>query len=115
MTLDYLPPQMRRTAKCGEFRLSHAGSKVVAMGWVARRRDLGSLIFVDLRDRAGVLQVVFNQESDAALHKRAEELRSEFVIAVEGQIIKRAGGTVNAAIPTGEVELIAERILILND
>jgi hypothetical protein len=90
MTLDYLPPQLRRTVKCGEFRQSHAGQNVVAMGWVARRRDLGSLIFIDLRDRAGVLQVVFNQEANAALHKRAEDLRSEFVIAVEGKIIQRA-------------------------
>ena len=115
MTLDHLPPELRRTAKCGEFRQTHAGTNVVAMGWVARRRDLGSLIFIDLRDRAGVVQVVFNQETNAVLHKRAEDLRSEYVIAVEGKIIQRAAGTVNAGIPTGEVELIAERIYILND
>jgi aspartyl-tRNA synthetase len=115
MTLDHLPPDLTRTHRCGELRPAHDGSRVVAMGWVARRRDLGSLIFIDLRDRTGVLQVVFNKETQPQVHARAEDLRSEYVVAVEGPIIRRTAETVNPAISTGEVELIAERLLILND
>jgi aspartyl-tRNA synthetase len=115
MILDHLPPELTRTHRCGELRPDHDGSRVVAMGWVARRRDLGSLIFIDLRDRTGVLQVVFNKETQPQVHARAEELRSEYVVAVEGPIIRRTAETVNPAIATGEVELVAERLLILND
>ena len=115
MTLDHLPPHLRRTHGCGEFRPEHAGSRAVVMGWVARRRDLGSLIFVDLRDRTGILQVVFNRETVPEIHARAAELRSEYVVAMEGGVIRRDPQTVNPAIPTGEVELVADRIYILND
>ena len=115
MTLDHLPTDLRRTRGCGEFRPEHAGSRAVAMGWVARRRDLGSLIFLDVRDRTGILQVVLNREKVPAAHARAEELRSEYVIAVEGEIVRRDPQTVNPAIPTGEVELAADRLYILND
>src|ERR1051325_7351041 len=115
MTLDHLPPEMRRTHRCGELRAQHAGTRITAMGWVSRRRDLGSLIFIDLRDRAGVLQVIFNEETQPDVHARAEELRSEYLVAVEGQLVKRRPDTVNSAIPTGEVELVADRLLILND
>src|SRR3990170_5558265 len=100
MTLDHLPPGLTRTHRCGELRPDHDGARVVAMGWVARRRDLGSLIFVDLRDRTGVLQVVFNRETQPQVHARAEELRSEYVVAVEGSIIRRTPATVNKAIAT---------------
>jgi aspartyl-tRNA synthetase len=115
MTLDHLPTDLRRTHRCGELRPSHAGSAAVAMGWVSRRRDLGSLIFIDLRDRTGVLQVVFNRETVPEAHRRAEELRSEYVIAVEGELVSRDAQTVNPAIATGEVELAAKRLYILND
>ena len=115
MTLDHLPPEMRRTHRCGELRANHAGTRVTAMGWVSRRRDLGSLIFIDLRDRSGVLQAVFNLETQPKVHRRAEELRSEYVVAVEGELVARKAGTVNPAIATGEVELVADRLLILND
>jgi aspartyl-tRNA synthetase len=115
MTLDHLPPELRRTHRCGELRPHDAGTRIVAMGWVSRRRDLGSLIFIDLRDRSGVLQAVFNEESQPQVHARAEELRSEYVVAVEGELVRRKHGTVNAAIATGEVELVADRLLILND
>jgi aspartyl-tRNA synthetase len=115
MTLDHLPANLIRTHRCGELRPNHDDSRAVAMGWVARRRDLGSLIFIDLRDRTGVLQVVFNKETQSAIHARAEELRAEYVVAVEGKIIRRKAETVNSNIATGEVELVAERLLILND
>jgi aspartyl-tRNA synthetase len=99
---------------CGELRLSDAGKKVVLMGWVNRRRDLGSIIFVDLRDRTGVTQVVFNRELNSAVHDKAEQLRNEFVIAAIGKIKKRDADTINPNIPTGEVEVVVEELRILN-
>src|SRR6202007_2636695 len=105
LVLDFLG-DLRRTHMCGVLRLSDAGKKVVLMGWVNRRRDLGSIIFVDLRDRTGVTQVVFNRELNAAVHDKAEELRNEFVIA--------AIGTVTPNIPTGGIELVTEELRILN-
>ena len=115
MTLDHLPPHLRRTRGCGEFRPEHAGTPAVVMGWIGRRRDLGSLIFFDLRDRAGILQVVFNRETVPEPHARAEELRSEYVVAIEGELVRRDAETVNKGIPTGEVELRANQLYILND
>jgi len=100
---------------CGALRASDSGQQVVLMGWVNRRRDLGNLIFIDVRDRTGVTQVVFNKERDPAIHAKAEELRSEYVIAVTGQVKQRVADTINRNIPTGEVELIAEELRILNE
>src|SRR5437660_5499564 len=85
------------------------------MGWVNRRRDLGSLIFIDLRDRTGVTQVVFDRERNPALHDKAEALRNEYVVAAIGTVKKRDPNTVNKNIPTGEVELVAEELRILNE
>ncbi len=99
---------------CGELRLSDAGKKAVLMGWVNRRRDLGQIIFVDLRDRTGVTQVVFNYERSAAVHQKAEALRNEFVIAAIGTVKRRDADTINPNIPTGEVELVVEELRILN-
>ena len=99
---------------CGALRLSDAGKKAVLMGWVNRRRDLGQIIFVDLRDRTGVTQVVFNHELNAAVHEKAEELRNEYVIAAIGTVKKRDADTINPNIPTGEVELVVEELRILN-
>jgi aspartyl-tRNA synthetase len=99
---------------CGALRLSDAGKKVVLMGWVNRRRDLGQIIFVDLRDRTGVTQVVFNHELNAAVHRKAEALRNEFVIAAVGTVKRRDADTINPNIPTGEVELVVEELRILN-
>ena len=99
---------------CGQLRLSDAGKKVVLMGWVNRRRDLGQIIFVDLRDRTGVTQIVFNHELNAAVHAKAEALRNEFVIAAIGTVKRRDADTINPNIPTGEVELVAEELRILN-
>jgi aspartyl-tRNA synthetase len=94
-------------------RSSDADQEVVLMGWVHRRRDLGQLIFIDLRDRAGIAQIVFHKEEQPEAHKKAEELRSEFVVAVEGRVLRRQ--KVNPAIPTGEVEVLATRLHILNN
>ncbi len=100
---------------CGALRPSDAGKKAVLMGWVNRRRDLGSIIFIDLRDRTGVTQVVFNRESNTALHDKASTLRNEFVIAAIGTVKQRDANTFNKNIPTGEVELVAEELRILNE
>src|SRR5215469_2589472 len=97
---------------CGALRLSDAGKKAVLMGWVNRRRDLGSIIFIDLRDRTGVTQIVFNRELSAAVHEKASALRNEYVIAVIGKVRQRDSDTINKNIPTGDVELVAEELRI---
>ena len=99
--LDFVG-DLKRTHMCGALRASDAGSKVVLMGWVNRRRDLGNLIFIDLRDRSGITQVVFTAEGGAELHKKAETLRSEFVVAVIGHVKLREAGGFNTA-RAGEV------------
>src|SRR5579859_653369 len=114
MTLDYLG-DWKRTHKCGEMRAGDAGTRVIIMGWVHRRRDLGQIIFIDLRDRTGITQVVFDRATSDALHERAESLRSEFVIAVTGTVKKRSVDTVNKNIPTGEVEVEVTELRLLND
>ncbi len=99
---------------CGALRASDAGRKAILMGWVHRRRDLGNIIFVDVRDRTGLTQVVFSKELNAAVHDKAEELRNEFVIAAVGMVKLRDKDTVNKNIATGEVELVADELRILN-
>jgi aspartyl-tRNA synthetase len=112
--LDFLG-DLRRTHTCGALRVSDAGARVVLMGWVNRRRDLGNLIFIDVRDRTGITQVVFNAEVNPTAHAKAGELRSEYVIAVIGTVKQRDPGTVNKNIATGEVEIIAEELRLLNE
>src|ERR1017187_2118846 len=112
--LDFLG-DLKRTHMCGELRGSDASSKVVLMGWVNRRRDLGNLIFLDLRDRSGITQVVFTAEPGAAMHAKAETVRSELVVAVIGHVKLRDPNTINKNIPTGEVEVVADELRILND
>ena len=112
--LDYLG-DLRRTQMCGALRASDAGKKAVLMGWVNRRRDHGNLLFIDLRDRTGVTQVVLNAERDAAIHEKAGTLRNEYVIAVTGTVKLRDANTVNKNMATGEVELVAEELRILNE
>src|SRR5262245_13271950 len=85
------------------------------MGWVAKRRDLGNMLFVDLRDRSGFTQVLFNPDFSAEAHNKAKALRSEFVIAIRGRVSKRNEGTVNPAIATGQVEVIVSELRILNE
>ncbi|MFZ0880649.1 MAG: aspartate--tRNA ligase, partial [Candidatus Acidiferrales bacterium] len=103
---------LKRTDYCGALRASDAEREVTLMGWVHRRRYLGQLIFIDLRDRTGIAQIVFNKEQHAAAHKKAEELRSEFVVAVKGRVIKRQKA--NPELPSGEVEVVATELHILN-
>ena len=99
---------------CGVLRASDAGKKAVLMGWVNRRRDFGNLLFIDLRDRSGVAQVVFNKETNSAAHEKAGTLRNEYVIAAIGTVKLRDADTINKNIPTGEVELVVEELRLLN-
>jgi aspartyl-tRNA synthetase len=110
--LDFLG-NLKRTNYCGALRNSDAGRNVVIMGWVARRRDLGNLLFLDIRDRAGIVQVVFNRETQPEAHAKAEQARAEFVVAVEGKVILR--GKSNPELATGEIEVLATRLHILNN
>ncbi|MGB7555568.1 MAG: aspartate--tRNA ligase [Candidatus Korobacteraceae bacterium] len=112
--LDFLG-DLTRTHMCGDLRASDAGSKVVLMGWVNKRRDLGNLIFLDLRDRSGITQVVITADAGANVHDRATAVRSEFVVAVIGHAKLREPNTVNKNIPTGEIEVVADELRILND
>ncbi len=106
---------MIRTSSCGEVDRQDIGKDIILNGWVQRRRDLGGLIFVDLRDRSGIVQVVFNPELDPKSFKLAENLRGEFVIAVKGVISARPEGSVNTSMPTGEIEVLASVLEILNE
>src|SRR6202158_2797592 len=110
--LDFLG-NLKRTHYCGALRDSDAGKPAIVMGWIHRRRDLGNLLFLDVRDRTGIVQVVFNKETQPEAHAKAEQARSEFVVAVEGNVIKRQKA--NPELATGEVELVATKLHILNN
>src|SRR5260370_8817829 len=99
--LDFLG-DLRRTHTCGELRAADTGRRALIMGWVHRRRDLGGVIFIHLRDREGVTQVVFHADTGAELHAKAEMPGSEYVIAVEGTLAKRTPKTRNANFPTAQ-------------
>ena len=107
--------QLKRNHYCGELRPEHAGEMVKLMGWVHRRRDFGPLTFIDLRDREGVVQVVFDEEKNSEAHRRAKELRNEHVVAVVGKVVMRDHDKVNPNIRTGRVEVIAREVFLLND
>jgi aspartyl-tRNA synthetase len=106
---------LERTHSCGALRVEQVGQTVTLMGWVARRRDFGPLTFFDLRDRDGITQVVFNEESAPEAHAKAKGPRGEYVIAITGEVVLREEGQRNPKIATGEVEVQAREILILND
>jgi aspartyl-tRNA synthetase len=104
--------KMKRTNYCGELSVSNVENKVVLMGWAAKNRDLGGVLFIDLRDRSGVVQLVINEQAGGEVFSLAESVRSEYVIGVEGIVKKRDPETVNKNIPTGEIEVIVSRLVI---
>src|SRR5579862_3644040 len=114
VALDFLG-ELRRTHTCGELRAADAGQRAILMGWVHRRRDLGGVIFIHLRDRDGVTQLVFHADAAEDLHRKVDLLSSEYVIAAEGVVAKRDAATINSEIATGEVELVVEKLWILNE
>ena len=105
----------QRTHYCGELRKEHAGQTVFVAGWVDVRRDLGNLIFLDLRDHTGRAQIVCNPAISADVHDRADAVRPEYVVGVEGEVVVRSPGTVNSTLATGEVEVMARTLLVLNE
>jgi aspartyl-tRNA synthetase len=106
---------LERTHTCGELRAENVGTQVVLMGWVAKKRDFGVFTFIDLRDRDGVTQVVVSEETAAEAHAKAKNIRGEFVIAVKGEVVRRDDAAVNAKLATGEIEVKAAELLVLND
>jgi len=112
-TIDSLG-DWKRTHSCGTLRQNNVDQAVILMGWVNRRRDLGNLIFIDLRDREGITQVVFDPQVNASAHERAHILRNEWVLAVKGTVVPRLEGQENRDLPTGEIEIKAQEVKILN-
>jgi len=106
--------ELTRTHTCGALRPDDVGADVVLLGWVHRVRDLGGLLFIDVRDRAGVTQVVFDKDDEARMAK-AKRLRSEFVVGISGRVRRRSADTVNAKLATGEVEVVVRQLTILNE
>ena len=104
----------KRSCYCGEPRKNSVGRELTLLGWVQTRRDHGGLIFVDLRDRTGIVQVVFNPEISQAAHEKAKQVRSEDVLAVRGLLTLRPSETINPGIATGEVELSVREVRLLN-
>ena len=105
---------LRRSHHCNELGIENVGDRVTLMGWVLRRRDHGGVIFIDLRDRQGITQVVFNPEVNPQVHEKAHRLRSEWVIAVQGNVEPRPGNMANPKLVTGEIEVLVDQLLILN-
>jgi aspartyl-tRNA synthetase len=112
--LDFLG-NLERTNMCGELRAADAGKQVVLMGWVNRRRDHGNLIFLDLRDRSGIAQVVLDHDLTPEGHAKGEQVRPEYVVAAVGKVRLRAQDAINPKMPTGEIEIEATELLVLND
>ncbi|MEO8870520.1 MAG: amino acid--tRNA ligase-related protein, partial [Granulicella sp.] len=100
---------------CGDLRVEQDGQDVVLMGWVNRRRDHGNLIFLDVRDRSGITQVVLDKELSGEAHRKAEAARPEYVVAVKGRVRRRAAGLENPNMATGEIEVVAAELLLLNE
>src|ERR1041384_5488 len=101
---------MKRSMMCGEVRAEHAGQAVVLQGWVHTVRDHGGLIFIDLRDRAGLVQVIVNPASAADAHTVASDLHDQYVVEVRGRVERRPAGSENPRIATGEIEVHAEQV-----
>ncbi|MEW5806883.1 MAG: aspartate--tRNA ligase [Acidobacteriota bacterium] len=114
MDKESLHRLLKRTVWCGELRDSYEGREVILTGWLNRKRNLGKLIFVDLRDRSGIAQIIFDPSMDPDLHEQAASLRNEDVISVRGKVKRRGEGNINPDMPTGEVEVLAGELQILN-
>ena len=112
--LDFLG-NLERTHLCGELRAANAGQQVVLMGWVNRRRDHGNLIFLDVRDRSGICQIVLDKELVPDGHAKGEQVRPEYVVAAVGKVCLRDPDVINPKMPTGEIEIEATQLLVLND
>jgi aspartyl-tRNA synthetase len=112
--LDFLG-SLERTHLCGDLRAANAGQQVVLMGWVNRRRDHGNLIFLDLRDRSGISQIVLDKELTPDGHAKGEDIRPEYVVAAVGKVRLRDADAINPKMPTGEIEIEATQLLVLND
>jgi aspartyl-tRNA synthetase len=112
--LDFLG-SLERTHLCGDLRAANAGQDVVLMGWVNRRRDHGNLIFLDLRDRSGIAQIVLDKELTPDGHLKGEQIRPEYVVAAVGKVCLRDKDAINPKMPTGEIEIEATQLLVLND
>ncbi|MGH2351537.1 MAG: aspartate--tRNA ligase, partial [Chloroflexota bacterium] len=112
ITRSILPA--KRTHTCGQLRGTDAGRRAILQGWVHRRRDHGGLIFIDLRDRYGLTQIVFNPAVSAQAHELAATLRSEYVVSAEGDVATRPAGTENPHLPTGEIEVLVDKVALLN-
>jgi len=115
-TKEYIEPMgsWKKTHSCGELRKNDIGKEVILMGWAQSRRDHGGLIFIDLRDREGISQIVFDPKDSAEAHKKAHIIKNEYVLAVKGKVVSRIAGSENPNMPTGEVEIKAKQIKILN-
>jgi len=100
---------------CGDLRTANDGQQVVLMGWVNRRRDHGNLIFLDLRDRSGITQIVLDKEASPAAHAKAEAARPEFVVAAVGKVRKRDASLINPKMETGTIEVLATELLLLTE
>ena len=103
-----------RTHTCGELTSTNQGEEVILNGWISTRRDLGGLIFIDLRDRYGITQIVFD-ETNKELHGMAEDLRSEYVIGVKGKVIERDEETINPEMPTGKIEVEVTDLIVYSE
>jgi len=114
LQLDFLGT-LQRTHMCGDLRTANDGQQVVLMGWVNRRRDHGNLIFLDLRDRSGITQIVLDKEASPAAHAKAEAARPEFVVAAVGKVRKRDASLINPKMETGTIEVLATELLLLNE
>src|ERR1700727_2209307 len=112
--LDFLG-SLQRTHMCGQLRVEQDGAPVVLMGWVNRRRDHGNLIFLDVRDRTGIAQVVLDRDLTPGGHAKGEAVRPEYVVATIGKVRLRDALAINPRMPTGEIEVEATELLVLND
>ena len=106
---------LKRTHYCGELSAKNEGEEVVLCGWVAKNRKLGGLDFVTLRDRTGIVQIAFSDKTEKSLFEKAESLKSEYVVALKGTVAKREGANANKDMKTGEIEVLATELRILNE